>query len=169
MDCLGRRREEISAARAAPTGQAAAERDQESQGDGSIPDEEDEGVQAGPVDYDAIFGDGSDLAGIDLPDDSAISPDEAQCLKNFDAALDAVKISACGCCREEGFNIKLKASGECARCNNDHRDIKMWSDENHVNPMPENIRPDCLKNLTEMEEMLIARIKPVMQVRWTRG
>ncbi|KAJ7811359.1 hypothetical protein B0H13DRAFT_2474159 [Mycena leptocephala] len=56
------RREEISVLGQLPQ-PAAAERDQESQGDGSIPDEEDEGVQAGPVDYNAIFGDGSDLAG----------------------------------------------------------------------------------------------------------
>ncbi|KAJ6473604.1 hypothetical protein C8R47DRAFT_716414 [Mycena vitilis] len=33
----------------------------------------------------------------------------------------------------------------------------------------EDQRPSCLKNLTDMEEMLIARVKPVMQVRWTRG
>ncbi|KAJ7921768.1 hypothetical protein B0H13DRAFT_1604262, partial [Mycena leptocephala] len=159
-----------AAHRAPPPGQAAAERENENQGDGLIPDEEDDGVQTDPVDeYDALFGDGSDLNGIDLPDDAALSPDEARCWSNFDAAVDAVTRAACGCCREEGFNIQLKASGFCARCHSDKGEVKTWSDENNVNPMAEILRPECLKNLTDMEEMLIARVKPVMQVRWTRG
>ncbi|KAJ7273686.1 hypothetical protein B0H12DRAFT_1007451, partial [Mycena haematopus] len=85
---------------------------------------------------------------------------EARCLKHFDDALDAVTIAACSCCRAEAFNVKLKASGECGRCHADSRDIKLWSDENRVNP--KSLRPACLKNLTDMEEMLIARVKPVM-------
>ncbi|KAJ7920087.1 hypothetical protein B0H13DRAFT_1605723, partial [Mycena leptocephala] len=133
-------------------------------------DEADEGVQAAPLDeYDNIFGDGLDLAGLDLPDDSAVNLDEAQFLKNFDAEINAATISACGCCREEGFNIKLKASGDYTRCHSDRKEIKTWSDENNVNLMPENLIPGCLKNPTEMEKMLISRVKPVMQVRWTRG
>ncbi|KAJ7221598.1 hypothetical protein GGX14DRAFT_353770, partial [Mycena pura] len=142
-----------------------AEVDVENQGDGLVPTEADEGVQTD--EYDAFFGDGSDLPEVDLPGDSALSPVETECLQNFHAALDAVEIASCGCCREAGFNIQLKSSGMCSRCHADTRDIKLWSDENNVNP--KNERPACLKNLTEMEEMLIARIKPVMQVRWTRG
>ncbi|KAF7374924.1 hypothetical protein MSAN_00378500 [Mycena sanguinolenta] len=145
QECLSRRRNTY-AARANQTGQAQADRDAENQGDGIVPDEDDEGVHAEPVDdFDALFGDGSDLAGVDLPQDSAISPNEAQCLKNFDAALDAVTISACSCCREAAFDIKLKASGECGRCHSDKRDIKLWSDENRVNP---NASHKCLTGLT---------------------
>ncbi|KAJ7021142.1 hypothetical protein C8F04DRAFT_918176, partial [Mycena alexandri] len=129
-------------------------------------DEGDEGVQiVAPDEYDQIFGDGSDIP--ELPDDSAVSPTQAECIKKFNDALDAVKIACCGTCREEGFHIKLKNSGECGRCHADKRDTKLWSDGNNVNPS--NQRPECLKNLTDMEEMLIARVKPVMQVRWTRG
>ncbi|KAJ7801274.1 hypothetical protein B0H14DRAFT_2238188, partial [Mycena olivaceomarginata] len=128
-----------------------------------------EGVQTADLDeYDALL-DGENFPHMDLPDDSAVSPDEATCMRNFDAAINAIKDEICGCCHEEGFNIQLKASGNCSRCHGDRRDVKMWSDANNVNPMPENQRPACVKNLTEMEEMLIARIKPVMQVRWTRG
>ncbi|KAJ7936219.1 hypothetical protein B0H13DRAFT_1589694, partial [Mycena leptocephala] len=132
-------------------------------------DEADEGVQAAPLDeYDNIFGDGLDLAGLDLPDDSAVNLDEAQFLKNFDAEINAATISACGCCREEGFNIKLKASGDYTRCHICRMNTVMIVCSPSV-IVPENLIPGCLKNPTEMEKMLISRVKPVMQVRWTRG
>ncbi|KAF7371836.1 hypothetical protein MVEN_00040400 [Mycena venus] len=166
--CLISRRD--ARASTARTGEAAADRDAEDHGEGLNPDEDDEGVQAGPVDeYDAFFGDGLDLAGIDLPGDSAVSLDQAECIKNMDRALDALAIEKCGCCREEGFDVKLKGPGLCTRCFNDKRDTRLWSDGNKVNPMPEDLRPGCVRNLTDMEEMLIARVKPIMQVRWTRG
>ncbi|KAJ7668137.1 hypothetical protein B0H17DRAFT_911467, partial [Mycena rosella] len=129
----------------------------------------DEGVQQTHLvddEYDEFFGDGSDLTDAGLGD-SALPVNEAELLKKFDEALDAIKIQTCPCCREEGFHINLKASGYCSRCHGDKRDIRQWSDANKVNPSTE--RPACLKNLTDMEEMLIARVKPVMQVRWTKG
>ncbi|KAJ7139663.1 hypothetical protein C8R44DRAFT_546360, partial [Mycena epipterygia] len=130
---------------------------------------DDGGVQTDPIDddYDTFFGDGSDLAAVDLPGDAVLPPNEEELLKRFNEALDAIKLMTCGCCREEGFHVKPKASGNCARCHSDQGDVKRWSDENNVNPSTD--RPACLKNLTDMEEMLIARVKPVMQVRWTRG
>ncbi|KAJ7129857.1 hypothetical protein C8R43DRAFT_847231, partial [Mycena crocata] len=133
-------------------------------------DDEDGGVDtSAPDEYDTVFGDGADLANVDLPEDSALTDIEAQCISNFEAVLNAIKIETCSCCQEEGFHVKLKPSGMCSRCETDKRDIKMWSDQNNVNPMPEDDRPPCLKNLTEVEEMIIARVKSVMQVRWTRG
>ncbi|KAJ7848751.1 hypothetical protein B0H14DRAFT_2197949, partial [Mycena olivaceomarginata] len=133
-------------------------------------DEDNGGVQAGPVDeFDAVFGDGSDLRVVDLPSDAAVSFNGAECIKNFDAALDAFNCEKCGSCREEGFDVKLKSPDLCTRCFNDKHEVRVWSDANNVNPMPEGLRPECIKNLTDMEEMLIARVKPVMQVRWTRG
>ncbi|KAJ7635003.1 hypothetical protein FB45DRAFT_743710, partial [Roridomyces roridus] len=163
--CLARRQEAY--ARAAD---ARAQREVENQGDGDGLAEEDEGVQTVPTDeFDAIFGDGSDLMDVDLPEDNALVSDEAQCLRKVRDALDALRFENCGTCREEGFHIKLRSSGMCARCASDKKDVRKWSDENRVNPTPDAQVPPCLKNLTEMERMLIARVKTVMQVRWTRG
>ncbi|KAF7329237.1 hypothetical protein MKEN_00184400 [Mycena kentingensis (nom. inval.)] len=137
-----------------------------------VPDEEEdsEGVETVEVDeYDMVFGDGHEMADLDLPEDPALSANETRHLKNFDDALDDIRISRCVCCHEEGFHIKLKTATTCTRCHSDKGTIKKWSDENNVNPVHQSDLPACLKNLTEIEEMLIARVKPVMQVRWTRG
>ncbi|KAJ7207865.1 hypothetical protein GGX14DRAFT_365917, partial [Mycena pura] len=135
------------------------------------PDDDNDGVQPIPEeDYDAFFADNLDSLNSvnNLPGDSAVNGEEARCISNFDAALAEIHIAACGCCHEEDFNLELKDSGRCARCERDDLTdgIRLWSDENHTNP---NLRPACLKNLTDMEEMLIARVKPVIQVRWTHG
>ncbi|KAJ7194022.1 hypothetical protein GGX14DRAFT_378351, partial [Mycena pura] len=138
------------------------------------PDDDNDGVQPIPEeDYDAFFADNLDSLNSvnNLPGDSAVNGEEARCISNFDAALAEIHIAACDCCHEEDFNLELKDSGRCTRCERDDLTdgIRLWSDENHVNPMPENLRPACLRNLTDMEEMLIARIKPIIQVRWTHG
>lgn len=133
--CLWRQREAYAGAKAVPTGQAAAERDAQNQGDGINPDEDNGGVQAGPVDeFDAVFGDGSDLRVVDLPSDAAVSFNGAECIKNFDAALDAFNCEKCGSCREEGFDVKLKSPDLCTRCFNDKHEVRVWSDANNVNP-----------------------------------
>jgi hypothetical protein len=55
-----------------------------------------------------IFGDGSDLAEVDLPGDSAVSLDQAECIKNVDRALEALTIEKCGCCREKHIRFELE-------------------------------------------------------------
>ncbi|KAJ7051822.1 hypothetical protein C8F01DRAFT_946443, partial [Mycena amicta] len=97
-------------------------------------DEDHEGVEHAPIDaYDDVFGDGEDMASFDTPGDAALGSVEAKCLGKFDAALDAIKISTCRICCEEGFQ-PVKTSGDCNRCHSDRNDVKLWSDENHVNP-----------------------------------
>ncbi|KAJ7589921.1 hypothetical protein C8J56DRAFT_783711, partial [Mycena floridula] len=119
-------------------------------------------------DFDEEFGDGSDLMDITMPDDSAIPSRHTHYLQQFNNALNKLHLKKCSCCREEGFSVKLRGqTGECGMCNRDKKVPKLWSDENHVNPT--NSVPECLKGLTDMEEMLIARMKTIMQVRWTKG
>ena len=48
----------------------------------------------------------------------------------------------------------------CERCHRDKDTPKLLSCENNAIPGPV---PDCLSNLTEVEEMLIAQIMPMMQ------
>ncbi|KAJ7609349.1 hypothetical protein DFH06DRAFT_941717, partial [Mycena polygramma] len=125
-----------------------------------------DGVQVVPPDeYDRFFGDGSDMD-IDLPDDAAVNSKEARAIKIMNEKLAELRIGHCTCCREEGFDVKMRTADLCTRCSADTSETRKWADENNTNPAP---IPNCLKNLTDMEEMLIARTKTVMQVRWTKG
>ncbi|KIY48070.1 hypothetical protein FISHEDRAFT_13749, partial [Fistulina hepatica ATCC 64428] len=114
--------------------------------------------------FDAIFGDGSDLANVKLPQDSAV--DELECLRAFDTALDSLQYDSCTICHEAGFQMNFQR-GECSCCRRDTEEIKLWSDGNNVNPKLD-IPPE-LTGLTAIEEMLIARSKCVIQVRWAHG
>ncbi|KAJ3505917.1 hypothetical protein NLJ89_g7163 [Agrocybe chaxingu] len=127
-----------------------------------------EGVEAIPVDdFDAVFGDGSDLMDIDLPEDSAVSDRELQLLKNLDEKVAEITYQSCDFCLEDGFNLKV-VDGKCLSCRNDKGDpVQKWSAQNNIQPAL-NV-PPCLQGLTDMEDMLIARVKSYMQVRWTRG
>ncbi|KAJ7434965.1 hypothetical protein B0H11DRAFT_1660268, partial [Mycena galericulata] len=132
-------------------------------------DDRADGIQVVPPDeYDTFFGDGSDMD-VDLPDDAALNSKEARAVKMVNEKLAELCIGHCSECREEGFDVKMKDLLQCTRCWADKSDTKLWSDENNTNPTPGNMIPPCLQYLTDMEEMLIARTKTVMQVRWTKG
>ena len=146
-----------------------------------------EGVETVEADeYDAVFGDGHDLMDVNLPDDSALSAREQALLKKLNEKLADIKFETCDYCLEEGFNMQVDL-GMCATCKRDNGDpVRKWSAENGVHPgiycfFAINVNlltecfisamniPPCLKGLTDMEEMLIARVKACMQVRWTKG
>jgi hypothetical protein len=153
-------------------------------------DDNADGVQAEPVDvdeFDGVFGDGNDLMDIDLPDDCAVSAREQELLRVLDEKLADIKYETCNTCLEEAFDMHVK-DGMCAACSRDKEDpVRKWSAENGVHPgiycfstSKYNIWlicclilaldiPPCLKGLTDMEEMLISRVKVCMQVRWTKG
>ncbi|KAJ7061425.1 hypothetical protein C8F01DRAFT_956965, partial [Mycena amicta] len=135
-----------------------------------------------PVDeYDEIFGNGGEMMDIDLPEDVAVSAREATAMAKMNAELDALSIRQCAGCREESFDLKLKTATFCGRCADDMGDVRKWSAENNTNPsafsshfvsyteQKSGPMPPELSALTELEEMLIARIKTVMQVRYTKG
>lgn len=85
---------------------------------------------------------------VDVPDDSVLSQHEA--------ALEG--------CLEEGFNLGLDGA-MCSRCRHDTESpVRKWSAANKVHPG----KPPCLKGLTDMEEMLISRVKSYTQVRWVK-
>ncbi|KAJ7614776.1 hypothetical protein FB45DRAFT_717826, partial [Roridomyces roridus] len=128
-----------------------------------------DGVQQQPVEdeYDAFFGSGSELMDVDLPEDSAVNSREAAAIRALNEKLAELTIGHCSGCREEGFDVKMKTPTLCTRCSADTtNDVRKWSDENNTNPS--RVPPE-LQNLTDMEEMLIARCKTVMQVRYTKG
>ncbi|KAJ7578869.1 hypothetical protein C8J56DRAFT_797036, partial [Mycena floridula] len=131
-----------------------------------LADDHTEGVQIVDDEFDAAFGNGDDFMDVDLPEDSAVPPNDQHHLKAFTAALDDLHIQQCPLCREEAFSSQ-PAGEMCTSCSADKKETRKWSDANEVNPT--NDVPPCLKGLTDMEEMLIARTKTVMQVRWTKG
>jgi len=144
--CLTRQRERRAALSAAVDIARQVEQEFEA---AALQDGDAEGVEVPDVDeFDEAFGDGADLMNVDLPDDSALSQREA--------AND---------CLEDGFDLNL-ADGRCSRCRDDKGDpVGRWSAANKVHPG----KSSCLKGLTDMEDMLIARVKSYMQVRWTKG
>ncbi|KAF9501700.1 hypothetical protein BDN71DRAFT_1348697, partial [Pleurotus eryngii] len=127
-----------------------------------------EGIETAEDDeFDAVFGDGSDLMNIDQPTDHVLSVREEELLKSLNEKLAALKYESCDICCQEGFDLNV-ADGICSSCVADKGDpVKKWSRENFVHPAHE--IPSCLKGLTDMEEMLIARVKTYMQVRYTKG
>ncbi|KAJ7223411.1 hypothetical protein GGX14DRAFT_387730 [Mycena pura] len=151
-------------------------------GEGARGDDEAEGVAGNQAvdEYDEFFGDGWEMMDVDLPEDSAISGREAAAIAKMNAELAGLFIGKCSGCREEGFD-KLKTATLCKRCDADGGEVRKWSDENNTNPsacflesLPsinknQGPMPPALQNLTDLEEMLIARVKTVMQVRYTKG
>ena len=76
-----------------------------------------------------------------------------------------LRISLCQCCHEAWpLHIKTKKKKEpyiCTRCLRDKNDTKKFSFENSLLP---SAVPVALENLTQIEEMLLARVFPVMSV-----
>lgn len=61
---------------------------------------------------------------------------------------------------------KPKDDFTCTRCKRDKGQSKRFSSENDMDPGPV---PECLKNLSQIEEMLIARACPIMCIYWKHG
>ncbi|KAJ7592186.1 hypothetical protein C8J56DRAFT_780947, partial [Mycena floridula] len=119
-----------------------------------------------PDEFDNEFGDGQEFVNLLLPDDSAISACEKGLLQNFLKAEKALSHDTCPVCHEIDWDMKMK-DGQCHRCRDDKKGIvKKFSSENNVNPSEV---PLALRDLTDMEEMMISLNLPLMQVRYTKG
>jgi hypothetical protein len=88
-----------------------------------------------PIDeFDNVFGDGTNLMNVDLPDDSALSRHEAALLENPNKQLDEIELKTCDDCLEEGFDLSVE-DGRCSSCRNDTGDpVRKWSAANEVHP-----------------------------------
>ncbi|KAH6902090.1 hypothetical protein BKA70DRAFT_1063144, partial [Coprinopsis sp. MPI-PUGE-AT-0042] len=131
--------------------------------------------------YDRLFPDEDVFMNIDLPEDSALNAESAHLMEKFEQALNEIKLRACRVCNEESFD-KQPEDGVCVSCVNEAKkaartagdadsdidtEVKKWSFENNTQPAFD--VPMCLQNLTETEEILIARVKPIMAVHYTSG
>ena len=83
------------------------------------------------------------------------------CIRSFELKEMTRKINFCSVCNERRIDLKLDAKGVCRRCTSDKQGIKMFSSENNMNPGPV---PDELKNLSMIEQQLISRISPCINV-----
>jgi hypothetical protein len=94
-----------------------------------------EGVQGAEIEgFDDVFGDGTDLMNVDLPDDSALSQQEAALLTKLNKTLDEIEYKSCDDCLEEGFDLSLNGTA-CSRCCHDTGDpVRKWSAVNNVHP-----------------------------------
>ena len=100
----------------------------------------------------------------------ALTGTDWQYLKQFHHALEEEKMEYCVRCREQWFNMGLGDDGVCARCT--RVDMKrllnepfLYSSENHLDPGNQFDLPP----LTQVEEMLIARVHVFIEIRQVRG
>jgi hypothetical protein len=80
-------------------------------------------------------------------------------LKKFRNKVNKFKHSLCKTCNESFLSIVI-IEGECQRCHKEKKP-KKFSKDNNMDPGEV---PDELCDLTEIEEMLVARVFPVMSV-----
>ena len=67
----------------------------------------------------------------------------------------------CTCCNESFPSLKVSSLCVCSRCSCDTSEPKLYSDGNNMDPGPV---PPALQELTQVEEMLILPVMPMMSV-----
>lgn len=102
-----------------------------------------------------------------LLSDPAFTPQDWQYLQSFHNALDELTLETCDRCNECWFDMGIGQEGVCARC--------LWADEDQetfLYGIENRMDPGCLPDLpelTQVEEMLIARVHVLIEVRQVRG
>jgi len=79
-------------------------------------------------------------------------------MTKFFKCFDDLRIEQCIVCKEAWFDI---SKGKCTRCKRDKQTPRKFSKENSMIPSP---IPFELQGLTQVEEMLIARAFPIMNI-----
>src|SRR6266496_1225193 len=87
-------------------------------------------------------------------------------LQDFRSEMNKLGHKSCPVCNERFLSIDI-VKEMCRRCYKDNKNnIKKFSSRNNMDPGDV---PEELKGLTETEEMLIARVFPVVSVYYLRG
>ena len=90
-------------------------------------------------------------------------------MKKFRARIDALsQVKTCIICNESYTGMSLRKNNFetiCSRCFSE-KGVHRFSMENNLDPGKQ---PNVLKNLTQVEEMFIARVTPILQVTHARG
>ena len=75
------------------------------------------------------------------------------------------KVNVCSICHESRIERKMTSDTVCQRCKNDKMQVKMFSSENNMNPQPV---PNELRDLSEVEQQLICRISPCINIQFLK-
>ena len=83
-------------------------------------------------------------------------------LAAFHAKMSSLSFTHCSCCNESFPSIKLTSGDSvCSRCSRDKQEPKLYSAANNMDP---GSVPLALQGLTQVEEMLISPVMPIMSV-----
>ena len=82
-------------------------------------------------------------------------------LSMFHSKLANCNFNLCSCCNESFPSIKLSMCNKCQRCTRDDKQPSLYSSANNMDPGPV---PLCLQGLSQVEEMLISPVLPMMCV-----
>ena len=102
----------------------------------------------------------------DLPAPPPLSPDPQynhvmDCIRDFELQQMSYTFNFCNICKERNLEMKMATENICLRCYRDKSPVKMFSVENNMDPGEV---PDQLANLTVVEQQLICRLSPAIQV-----
>ena len=102
----------------------------------------------------------------ELPDPPPLSQNN-----NYNTIMDSIRafelqqmsytISHCSTCHERRIQMDMNAENTCKRCIQDKNEIKMFSADNNMDPKTP---PPQLQNLTLIEQQLISRLAPVINI-----
>ena len=95
------------------------------------------------------------------PAGSSEVEDKAYCaIRAFEVEQMTYTFSCCEVCKER--RLECKGTGNtCTRCKRDKKVPKLWSDENNMDPCHV---PEELSEMSDAEQMLIARLAPTVHV-----
>lgn len=84
-------------------------------------------------------------------------------IRAFECEQMAYSFNSCSVCHERRLEMKMasKSTCICQRCHKDKGPVKMFSKENNMDP---GVLPDELKSLTLVEQQLICKISPCINV-----
>ena len=82
-------------------------------------------------------------------------------IRAFELQQMSYNIGHCSVCHERRIEMEMAGKSICQRCNRDKKDIKMFSSANNMDPQP---MPSELQDLTIIEQQLISRLAPVINI-----
>lgn len=83
------------------------------------------------------------------------------CIRAFELEQMSYSVLSCSVCHEARIDMKMFNENTCFRCHKDKSHIKMLSSENNMNPGKV---PNVLSDLSIVEQQLICRIAPCINV-----
>lgn len=98
-------------------------------------------------------------------DDHCLPEYDRKLLHSFRSKIDKLSNNLCPVCNECFPSIEI-VQGECCRCYMEGNEVKKFSTKNNMDPGEV---PKELRGLTQIEEMLIAQIFPIISVYYLRG